>query len=381
MSGHKQRAVPVVRLTDAERATLLAWATQRTGTLSVRSRIVLAYADGLSIRDVADQLGVSTATVSKWRSRFAERGVDGLVDAPRSGRPRSRDRAEAERLVATLVTEARRGNEVPSTRSLAKSVGLSQSTVARIWREQREDEPAPPRLSTPRPTRAAAGALSRGLLSDQVYQLLRRSIVNGDLVAGQRLVESEIAKQLGISQAPAREAIKRLAHEGLVRSLPHRGNYVAEISAAQAREVREIRVLLEEYAARRASAHIQPRSLRLLGDHVAAMRRAAEHADIGAFRDADMAFHRTVCDASGNSFLARLWRTIEPSLWGLHVVSNPLYAGDWLAMAERHAHLLAALASGEPDEAARLFTAHARGQSSRTRPGEPPPSNATGPPA
>ena len=188
--------------------------------------------------------------------------------------------------------------------------------------------------------------------------MLRQRTVSGELVPGQRLVESDIARQLGTSQAPAREAIKRLAHEGLVSSLPHRGNYVAEVSAEQAREVR---VVLEEFAARQATAR-----LRVPEESVDRMRAAAAASDIGAFREADITFHRDVCVASGNSFLTRLWRTIEPNLWGLYVVSNPLYGGDWTAMAERHAALVAVLAGGDPDEAARLFAAHAMGKASST---------------
>jgi DNA-binding GntR family transcriptional regulator len=196
--------------------------------------------------------------------------------------------------------------------------------------------------------------------------MLRRWIVEGRLTAGQRLSESEIARRLGTSQAPAREAIKRLVHEGLVRYLPHRGNYVAQISQEQAREVRDVRLLLEEHAARSATARIEPQTLQRLTEDVERMRRAAGRGDIGGFRDADMAFHRDVCAASGNSFLLRVWRMIEPSLWGLHVLGNPLYAGDWVAMAEHHATLLTALAGGDPDEAGRLFAAHVRGESTRT---------------
>jgi DNA-binding GntR family transcriptional regulator len=75
-----------------------------------------------------------------------------------------------------------------------------------------------------------------------------------------------------------------------------------------------------------------------------------------------------VCAACGNSFLLRLWRTIESNLWSLHVVGNPLYAGDWSAMAGHHDDLVAVLAAGDSAEAARLFAAHARGEASRTRP-------------
>ncbi|TDC05647.1 FCD domain-containing protein [Nonomuraea longispora] len=334
-----------------ERATLEAWAEQAGSGLGLRSRIVLACADGLSRKEIAARLAVSSATVAKWLARFVERGLDGLADAPRPGRPRSTGRQEAERVIAAAAG----GSAVPSTRSMARQLGLSQSTVARIWQEQ---QIAPP----------ASQVLPRELLSDRVYALLRGWIVSGELVAGQRLVEAEIARRVGTSQAPAREAIKRLAHEGLVISYPNRGSYVAEISDEQAREVRDIRVLLEEYAARGAAARIQPETLQQLTGDVLAMQRAAGDGDIGAFRDADLAFHRRVCAACGNSFLLRLWRTIESNLWSLHVVGNPLYEGDWMAMAGHHDDLVTALASGDPDEAARLFAAHARGEASRTRP-------------
>ncbi|GAA4488829.1 GntR family transcriptional regulator [Actinoallomurus oryzae] len=360
---------PSFALSDADRSTLLAWAAQDDGALSLRSRIVLALADGQSNKDVAARLGVSPATVGKWRSRFAEHGLDGLADAPRSGRPRSVEREEAERLIAVALSEAERGGTVPSTHALARSLGLSQSTVSRIYRDLQEAGPLEMPAGSPQPQAvpgADADLLPRELLSDRVYEMLRRWIVEGRLTAGQRLSESEIARRLGTSQAPAREAIKRLVHEGLVRYLPHRGNYVAQISQEQAREVRDVRLLLEEHAARSATARIEPQTLQRLTEDVERMRRAAGRGDIGGFRDADMAFHRDVCAASGNSFLLRVWRMIEPSLWGLHVLGNPLYAGDWVAMAEHHATLLTALAGGDPDEAGRLFAAHVRGESTRT---------------
>ncbi|MGW8949493.1 FCD domain-containing protein [Streptomyces sp. NPDC055709] len=376
-------------LTDADRAILTSWAAEPAGALRTRSLIVLACAEGLANAAAAKRLGISPATVAKWRERFLLRGVEGLSDAPRSGRPRSVVREDAERQVAAALDTARAGGPVPSTRSLSEALGLSQSTVARIWQEQerrqdrerggvpqqeREQGPEqeqerratrpPPRRTTPTP---AAVPVPRQLLSDHVYTALRGWIVSGELAPGRRLVESDIARRLGTSQAPAREAIKRLAHEGLVNSQPHRGTYVAEVSEQQAREVREIRVMFEEYAARKATGRLAPETLRLLTADVEGMRRAADSGDIGGFRDADMSFHRHVCAACGNSALLRLWGTIESSMWGLHVLGNPRYRGDWRAMAEHHAELLAALRSGEPDVTAALFAAHAAGEASRYR--------------
>ena len=128
-------AVRVV-LTDAERDQLRAWARRPKSAqaLALRSRIVLAAAEGLGNTQVAERLGVQRSTVSKWRARFAADGLDGLTDEPRPGRPRtvSDDQVEA---VITRTLESTPANATHwSTRSLAAELGLSQSAVSRIWR-------------------------------------------------------------------------------------------------------------------------------------------------------------------------------------------------------------------------------------------------------
>ena len=128
-------AVRVV-LTDAERGQLQAWARRPKSAqaLALRSRIVLAAAEGLGNTQVAERLGVQRSTVSKWRARFAADGLDGLTDEPRPGRPRtvSDDQVEA---VITRTLESTPANATHwSTRSLAAELGLSQSAVSRIWR-------------------------------------------------------------------------------------------------------------------------------------------------------------------------------------------------------------------------------------------------------
>ncbi len=363
----------VPQLSEEDRATLRDWSARPPESLRLRSRMVLACAEGLTNAEIARRLQVSPATVAKWRERYLSRGLAGLSDAPRSGRPRSGNRQDAENYIAGVLEKTAQGDPVPSTRALSRALGLSQSTVARIWQEQQSRQQGGP----PRPTRTAGGTaragrgvpasapLPRQLLSDHVYALLRGWILGGDLVPGQRLVESDVARRVGTSQAPAREAIKRLAHEGLVVSQSHRGTYVAQVSTGQAQEVRDIRVMFEEYAARRASGHLDTVHLRLLTEDVERLRRAAEAGDIGDFRDADMSFHRHVCEAAGNAALTRLWRMIEPSMWGLHVLGNPRYDGDWRAMAEYHAELLGTLRAGDPDTAGPMFAAHAAGEATR----------------
>ena len=130
------RPIPPLALDGAERETLEQW-TRRPKTaqaLALRARIVLACADGRSNTAVAAELRVCVDTVGKWRSRFLEQRLDGLLDQPRSGRPRMIDDADVERVIALTLETTPRDATHWSTRSMARRSGLSHNTVSRIWR-------------------------------------------------------------------------------------------------------------------------------------------------------------------------------------------------------------------------------------------------------
>ncbi|MYS87745.1 FCD domain-containing protein [Streptomyces sp. SID5474] len=204
--------------------------------------------------------------------------------------------------------------------------------------------------------------VARRLLSDDVYDRVRARIVKGELAPGTRVVESVLARQLQVSQAPVREALKRLAHEGLVNHVPRRGNYVAEVPEAEASAAREVRAMIEEFAARGVATQRPDGLISELRGLVDGMREAAAAQDIAAFREADLAFHRAVCHASPNPFVGRMWTMMEASLRTLLVVSNPLWDGSWTAMSKAHDELIGTLASGDADRAAQAFHAHALGE-------------------
>jgi transposase len=125
-----------IDLTDDERATLEAWAGRRTSAqgLALRSRIVLAAADGLKNTAIAERLGVTRPMVTKWRNRFAEHRLDGLTDEPRPGRPRTISDEQVEEVIVKTLETAPRDATHWSTRSMAREVGLTQNAVLRIWR-------------------------------------------------------------------------------------------------------------------------------------------------------------------------------------------------------------------------------------------------------
>ncbi|MDP2232902.1 MAG: IS630 family transposase [Actinomycetota bacterium] len=134
---HRGPRKAVLELSDGEREQLERWARRpkTAQALASRSRIVLACADGASNLEVAQRVGVSAATVGKWRRRFVTSRLDGLVDEPRPGRPRTVDDLRVEEvIVKTLESAPPDGGTHWSTRQMAKKMGLSQSTVSRIWR-------------------------------------------------------------------------------------------------------------------------------------------------------------------------------------------------------------------------------------------------------
>jgi transposase len=124
-----------IELSDEERARLEAWSRRRTTAqaLALRSRIVLAAADGLANGEIAERLGVSRPTVTKWRNRFAELRLDGLVDEPRPGRPRTITDEQVEAVIVKTLESKPRDATHWSTRSMAAEMGMTADAVMRIW--------------------------------------------------------------------------------------------------------------------------------------------------------------------------------------------------------------------------------------------------------
>ena len=122
-------------LSDAERAQLAQWTRNRKArALALRARIVLRCDAGRSNREVAAQLGVTTQTVGKWRARFVAQRMQGLLDEPRPGAPRSISDALVEAVLAKTLHEHPPDAERWSSRRLASALGISQRAVLRIWR-------------------------------------------------------------------------------------------------------------------------------------------------------------------------------------------------------------------------------------------------------
>jgi transposase len=130
------RPIPALSLTTAERETLQNWSRRPKSAqaLALRARMILQCAEGATNTRVAEQVRVRIQTVGKWRQRFVDRRLDGLLDEPRPGTPRKVSDAEVERVLTMTLESTPKDATHWSTRSLAAASGLSRSTVGRIWR-------------------------------------------------------------------------------------------------------------------------------------------------------------------------------------------------------------------------------------------------------
>jgi DNA-binding GntR family transcriptional regulator len=195
--------------------------------------------------------------------------------------------------------------------------------------------------SNARPVALTAVSLPRA--SEQAYEQLRSKILSGELPPGTRLVETKYARELAISQTTLREALARLAHEGLVWSLPRRGTYVASLSADTVRHLYELRERIEPFALRLAMDALGAADIEYLEHQLGrlAAKRLSDRVD------ADMAFHARVYELSGFAPLQGLWPTMESLTRKFLYTSRRFLSTDTLL--RTHRMILNALA--ERDEA------------------------------
>jgi DNA-binding GntR family transcriptional regulator len=191
--------------------------------------------------------------------------------------------------------------------------------------------------------------VERRVFSDEIREHLIEDILSGALSPGSRIVETRLAQQFGVSQAPVREALRDLTLLGFVVSSPFRGTEVRRITSEELLEVYPIRAALEGVAARAAATRIDATCIARLEELVAKMREAAANNDHRAQASADADFHETIVAAAGNFMLKHIWWTIRLSVtaYVTHSVTHrPLHE-----IAERHVPVLEALRAHDPARA------------------------------
>jgi GntR family transcriptional regulator of gluconate operon len=211
-------------------------------------------------------------------------------------------------------------------------------------------------------------AIGTRALRESVFQRLRQAILEGRLRPGDRLLETEIARQMRVSRAPVREALRLLESDGLVATAAHRGTFVTSVEPEECRELYELRAVLEGYAARlvvRKGAAPQDGALGRLIDE---MRAAADQSDAIRWAEANFRFHEGVLALTANAHIARVWQLLGTQMLRFFHLRERT-PGELRAMAEEHVGLLAALAGGDAQAAERAFRLHIEDAAQRLFPG------------
>jgi DNA-binding GntR family transcriptional regulator len=152
--------------------------------------------------------------------------------------------------------------------------------------------------------------IGRVVLREQVKDLILERILKGEYKPGERIVETRVADELGISQAPVREALRDLELLRFVESEPFRGARVREVTVEELTEIYPVRAALEEVAAQAAATRLTVGDLDALEDELQAMHDAADRDDLHDQAQHDAAFHRIIVEASGNTILLEVWQSL-----------------------------------------------------------------------
>jgi DNA-binding GntR family transcriptional regulator len=208
-------------------------------------------------------------------------------------------------------------------------------------------------------------------LWQRVYQHLHQEILQQRLPPGTELREAALAKELGVSRGPIREAITRLAAEGLVTVRPRHGTVVRELTAEDMIDAYQVREALEATAMRLALPRLTEEDFAQLESFTDQMALHAEDGDIAKFFEANVAFHELICQQSGNKKLMRVHHTLMNELAVFQDRTLTLRGGNPTRSVTEHRQILQAAREGDIDLATNLTVAHIRVPSEHLVPRSP----------
>ena len=194
-------------------------------------------------------------------------------------------------------------------------------------------------------------------LRDVVFENLRGALLEGKLKSGQRLMEVQLAEQLGVSRTPIREAIRKLELEGLVLMLPRKGAYVADMSFKDLIDVLEIRATLEGLAASLASERRRDEDIKGLEKLAKEFEDSVKNGDIESVLKKDIEFHEYIFSLANNNKLYQLINSIWEQVHRFRV----MYVSDYeasLSLVDEHNKILQAIKDGNCELAKKYATDH-----------------------
>jgi DNA-binding GntR family transcriptional regulator len=201
------------------------------------------------------------------------------------------------------------------------------------------------------------GGLQIASVVDQVYAAIRERILSGALERGARVHQEDVAAELGVSRTPVREALRRLAAEGLIEMRTNRGARVADLSESDMREPYEARLVVEPGAARLAAQRTPPQPLARMRRAIGAQRKAIP--DVERSFAANRDFHIALVEASGNAFLLQFVEHLWVARIGAAIYEHQAETPERMRLdADEHEQILDAISAGDARAAESLTRRH-----------------------
>lgn len=201
-----------------------------------------------------------------------------------------------------------------------------------------------------------ARRVSRSVLAEQVKEWLMSRILDGTYQTDARIVETTVAKQLGVSQAPVREALRSLEAVGLIEITPFQGARVRRVDSAEILEAYAVRSAIETLGARLAMPKLTDDDVAQIQAQGARLLRAGTQQDPHQLAVEDAKFHEMLIQLSGNRTLVRVWRSLEPLSRTFLTVAWPDRDSDWTA--RLHTPILDALSARDPGQVVAAIEDH-----------------------
>ncbi len=194
-------------------------------------------------------------------------------------------------------------------------------------------------------------------LRELVCESIRQAIINGVFRPGERLMEIQLADEMGVSRTPVREAIRKLELEGFVVMIPRRGTYVADISIKDLAEIFEIRTCLDVLAAGLAAERITDEELVTLNEYLNAIGQHAASMDMNKIVELDTAFHDVLYTASRNERLRTIINNLREQMTGIRGRSMS-YPGRLVETMDEHRLLVDSIAARDVERAQHAARTH-----------------------
>ncbi|MGB8454376.1 MAG: GntR family transcriptional regulator [Anaerocolumna sp.] len=194
-------------------------------------------------------------------------------------------------------------------------------------------------------------------IKDQVYQIIKNDICNGVFPPDYWLQEPELARKLGVSRSPIREALRQLVNEGLAIEFPNKGVFVKNFTANDIGEIYDVRIMLESYSIRHSSTHMSPKTMKELNDLVQRLNEIYKSGNVNAYIEEDTILHQSIVSLSGNSLVINIYNRIYTPIQQFRIYSLTSEERFSSSLNE-HKSVIEHIISGNLEEAVRINQVH-----------------------